>query len=64
MHRDSELLSQNTICASNMSERQQLLYVIEKSKEINQPDTRSIPDDQINELIEHMQDEDIRVSHI
>lgn len=63
MFRDSELSSQSTVNASNMSARQQLLYVIEKSKETNQPDNRSVPEDQINELVEHMQDELTRVSN-
>lgn len=63
MHRDPDLFSQNTINASGMSERQQVLYALEKSKGANHSDCR-IPEDQINELIEHMQDEDLRVSFI
>jgi hypothetical protein len=45
-----------------MSSRQQLLYALEKSKETSQGESRSVPDDQMNELIEFIQDESLRVT--
>lgn len=47
-----------------MSYRQQIRYVLEKSLEENIGSHMLVPEIQLHELEEYLQDEDMRVSHI
>ena len=62
--KDSEAHSPPKTQPISMSYRQQLKYVMEKSKETTSIEPRSISDEQLSELIEYIQDESIRVSSI